>query len=61
VTTLREVNNAGFLHRERARFAAGTSTLLGVVLDPPPGEGSLPLFGMPSTRRGRATADARAR
>jgi CO/xanthine dehydrogenase FAD-binding subunit len=36
---LRDVNNAAFLHRERARFRAGTSALLGIVLDPAPGDG----------------------
>jgi CO/xanthine dehydrogenase FAD-binding subunit len=36
---LRDVNNAAFLHRERARFRAGTSALLGIALDPAPGDG----------------------
>ncbi len=36
---LRDVNNAAFLHRERARFRAGTSALLGLALDPAPGDG----------------------
>jgi CO/xanthine dehydrogenase FAD-binding subunit len=37
--TLRDVNNAAFLHRERARFRAGTSELLGVVCEPALGDG----------------------
>lgn len=32
--TLRDLNNLAFLHRERARFSAGTSVLLGVTLEP---------------------------
>ncbi|MDB5040995.1 MAG: hypothetical protein JWN27_1721 [Candidatus Eremiobacteraeota bacterium] len=36
---LRDVNNAAFLHRERARFRAGASALLGIALDPAPGDG----------------------
>jgi len=52
VTTLRDVNNAGFLHRERARFRAGTSALLGIVLDPPPGEGAaIEVADLPELRR----------
>jgi CO/xanthine dehydrogenase FAD-binding subunit len=35
---LRDVNNAAFLHRERVRFRAGTSALLGIAL-PASGEG----------------------
>ncbi|HEY4439289.1 MAG TPA: hypothetical protein VGN14_02480 [Candidatus Elarobacter sp.] len=37
--TLRDVVNASFLHRDRVRFRAGTSALLGVVLEPPAGAG----------------------
>jgi CO/xanthine dehydrogenase FAD-binding subunit len=36
---LRDVNNAAFLHRERVRFRAGTSALLGIALDPALGDG----------------------
>jgi CO/xanthine dehydrogenase FAD-binding subunit len=36
---LRDVNNAAFMHRERVRFRAGASPLLGVVLDPAAGDG----------------------
>jgi CO/xanthine dehydrogenase FAD-binding subunit len=32
-SSLREVNNAAFLHRERVRFHAGTSPLLGLSLE----------------------------
>src|SRR5580658_7750839 len=39
--TLREANAQGFLHRERTRYRAGTSRLLGVVLEPTPSEGSV--------------------
>ena len=37
--TLRDVNNAAFLHREMVRFQAGASPLLDVVLEPASGEG----------------------
>ncbi|GAC1414323.1 MAG: hypothetical protein NVSMB5_02290 [Candidatus Velthaea sp.] len=37
--TLREANGLGFMHRERARFHAGTSDLLGLELVPQAGEG----------------------
>jgi CO/xanthine dehydrogenase FAD-binding subunit len=33
-TTLREIGSLGFMHRERTRFFAGSSALLGVVLEP---------------------------
>jgi CO/xanthine dehydrogenase FAD-binding subunit len=36
---LRDVNNAAFLHRERVRFRAGRSALLGIALDPASGDG----------------------
>jgi CO/xanthine dehydrogenase FAD-binding subunit len=39
--TLREANAQGFLHRERTRYRAGASRLLGIELDPAPGEGSV--------------------
>jgi CO/xanthine dehydrogenase FAD-binding subunit len=38
-TTMREVNNLAFLYRDRARFRAGESELLGVRLEPVPGDG----------------------
>jgi CO/xanthine dehydrogenase FAD-binding subunit len=48
---LRDVNNAAFLHRERARFRAGTSALLGVVFDPAPGDGvAIDVAGVPELR-----------
>ena len=31
---MRDVNNLAFLHRERTRFDAGASELLGVALEP---------------------------
>lgn len=37
--TLRELNDLGFLHRERGRFRAGTSELLELTLEPEPGSG----------------------
>jgi CO/xanthine dehydrogenase FAD-binding subunit len=48
---LRDVNNAAFLHRERARFRAGTSALLGIVFDPAPGDGvAIDVAGVPELR-----------
>jgi CO/xanthine dehydrogenase FAD-binding subunit len=48
---LRDVNNAAFLHRERARFRAGTSILLGIALDPAPGDGvAIDVAGLPELR-----------
>jgi CO/xanthine dehydrogenase FAD-binding subunit len=39
VSTLREVNDLAFLHRERVRFRAGTSELLAVALEPQDDDG----------------------
>ncbi|HTW83128.1 MAG TPA: hypothetical protein VMD91_03540 [Candidatus Sulfotelmatobacter sp.] len=39
--TLREANAQGFMHRERTRYRAGTSPLLGLVLEPAAGEGAI--------------------
>jgi CO/xanthine dehydrogenase FAD-binding subunit len=48
---LRDVNNVAFLHRERARFRAGTSVLLGIALDPAPGDGvAIDVAGVPELR-----------
>ena len=48
---LRDVNNAAFLHRERARFRAGTSALLGIAFDPAPGDGvAIDVAGVPELR-----------
>jgi len=38
-TTLQEANGLGFLHRERARFYAGRSEILGISLEPKAGDG----------------------
>lgn len=35
----RELNNRAFMHRDRARFRAGSSELLGIVFEPQPGDG----------------------
>lgn len=37
--TLRDLTGLSYMHRERARYAAGTSELLGVVYAPLPGDG----------------------
>jgi hypothetical protein len=37
--TLREIGSLGFMHRERTRFFGGNSELLGIVLEPPAGDG----------------------
>jgi len=39
ITTLRDINGLAFMHRERARFRAGTSELLGLEFSPNAGEG----------------------
>jgi CO/xanthine dehydrogenase FAD-binding subunit len=39
--TLRDANAQGFLHRERTRYRAGASPLLGVELEPAPGDGTI--------------------
>jgi CO/xanthine dehydrogenase FAD-binding subunit len=39
--TLRDVANFGFMQRERVRFTAGRSELLGVTIAPKPGDGFL--------------------
>ena len=59
---LRALNNFAFLYRERTRFRCGSSDLLGVVLEPPGGEGFVvDARELPELRRIDARPDGGAR